>query len=182
MTDVPGSVGERGPAGEIHQRAPFDALIGLGSNIGDKPANIRRAIALLTTPEDVRLVRELRFYRSPPWGVREQDWFVNACIAVATSLAPHDLLARCLAVENEMKRVRERRWGPRIIDVDVLTYGNTTSDDPALTLPHPRIAERAFVLLPLRDIAPGIVIGGHGLDHWLAEVDATGVTPIDDTA
>lgn len=157
----------------------YDALIGLGSNIGDKAANIRRAVALLTDRGDVRLVRASRLYRTPPWGVLEQDWFVNACIAVATSLGPHELLARCLAVENEMKRVREMRWGPRTIDVDVLTYKDITLDDPDLVLPHPRITERAFVLLPLRDIAPGIVIAGHGLAHWLGKVDATGVTPIE---
>lgn len=159
--------------------APSDALVGLGSNIGDKAANIRQAIALLTERGDIRLVRASRFYRSPPWGVLEQDWFVNACIAVTTDLGPHELLARCLAVENEMKRVREVRWGPRIIDVDVLTYKDATLNDPDLVLPHPRITERAFVLLPLQDIAPGIVIAGHGLAHWLATIDTAGVVPIE---
>lgn len=168
-------------AGTGQTPAPFDALIGLGSNIGDKADNIRRAIGLLTDAGDIRLVRESRLYRSPPWGVLDQDWFVNACIAVSTALAPHELLARCLAVENEMKRVREQRWGPRIIDVDVLTYNNETVDDPELTLPHPRITERAFVLLPLRDIAPDLVIGDRSLAHWLAETDTAGVTPVDDT-
>lgn len=162
-----------------HDASPFDALVGLGSNIGDKVANIRQAITLLMEPGDIRLVRTSRFYRTPPWGVLEQDWFVNACIAVATELGPHELLARCLAVENEMKRVREVRWGPRIIDVDVLTYKDVTLSDPELTLPHPRITERAFVLLPLADIAPGIVIAGHGLAHWLAAVDTAGVLPIE---
>lgn len=157
----------------------FDALIGLGSNIGDKAANIRQAVALLTERGDIRVVATSRFYRTPPWGVLEQDWFVNACIAVATGLGPYELLARCLEVENEMKRVRAERWGPRIIDVDVLTYKDVVLDDPNLTIPHPRITERAFVLLPLKDIAPHLVIRGHGLDAWLAKVDAAGVTPID---
>lgn len=160
------------------QAADFDALIGLGSNIGDKAANIERAIALLTERGDIGLVRKSRFYRTPPWGVLEQDWFVNACIAIETALGPHELLARCLSVENEMKRVRELRWGPRVIDVDILTYKDVELSDPDLILPHPRITERAFVLMPLEDIAPGIVIAGHGLEHWLANVEVTGVTPM----
>jgi 2-amino-4-hydroxy-6-hydroxymethyldihydropteridine diphosphokinase len=160
-------------------RPAFDALIGLGSNIGDKAANIRRAIALLTERGDIRLVAASRLYRTAPWGVTEQDWFVNACIAVATELSPHDLLARCLAVEDAMKRVRERRWGPRVIDVDLLVYRDVTLSEPALTLPHPRIAERAFVLVPLAEIAPELKIGGHPLGHWLARVNAREVTPLD---
>ena len=159
--------------------ADFDALIGLGSNMGDKPANIRDAIRRLTEAGDIRLVRASRLYRTPPWGVLEQDWFVNACIAVATDLAPYDLLARCLAVETEMKRVRHQRWGPRVIDVDVLTYRNVTLDDPKLMVPHPRIVERAFVLLPLKDIAPDLTVSGHGLDHWIGSVDTDGVEPIE---
>lgn len=157
----------------------YDALIGLGSNIGDKPANIARAIALLTEKGDIRLVRASRLYRTAPWGVHDQDWFVNACIAVATDLAPRDLLARCLAVEDTMKRVRKERWGPRVIDVDVLVYRSVTMSDPDLTLPHPRVTERAFVLVPLAEIAPDLEIAGHGLAHWLARVDAADVTPLD---
>lgn len=160
--------------------ARFDATIGLGSNIGDKAANIARAIDLLAEKGDIRLVAASRLYRTAPWGVLDQDWFVNACIAVATALPPHALLARCLSVEQEMKRVREGRWGPRVIDVDLLTYRGVTLNDPDLTLPHPRIRERAFVLVPLADIAPDLKIGGHGLAHWLAKTDAGGVTPLAD--
>jgi 2-amino-4-hydroxy-6-hydroxymethyldihydropteridine diphosphokinase len=160
--------------------AGFDALIGLGSNVGDKRANISRAIALLTEPGDVRLVRASRLYRTAPWGVLDQDWFVNACISVATKLAPRELLARCLAVEQEMKRVREQRWGPRVIDADVLAYHDFTMNEPDLVLPHPRIAERAFVLVPLAEIAPDLEIQGHGLAHWLARVDAGDVVPLDE--
>lgn len=164
---------------ERPQPSPFDALIGLGSNIGDKAANIGRAIGLLTEPGDIRLVRASRLYRTAPWGVLDQDWFVNACISIATDLAPHALLARCLAVEQEMKRVRAERWGPRVIDVDVLVYRDVTLSDPDLTLPHPRIAERAFVLVPLAEIAPGLQIGGHDPAHWLARLDAGNVVPLD---
>jgi len=160
-------------------RPPFDALIGLGSNIGDKAENVRRAIALLTGQGDIRLVRASRLYRSAPWGKRDQDWFVNAVVAVATKLDPHELLARCLAVEEQMKRVRKERWGPRIIDVDVLTYRNVTLSEPDLVLPHPRVTERAFVLVPLAEIAPSIEIAGHRPSHWLARLDAGDVVPIE---
>jgi 2-amino-4-hydroxy-6-hydroxymethyldihydropteridine diphosphokinase len=158
--------------------AAFDALIGLGSNVGDKPANIARAIELLTEKGDIRLVRASRLYRTAPWGVLDQDWFVNAVIAVATGLDPHALLARCLAVEHQMKRVREQRWGPRVIDVDVLTYRNLTLSDPDLILPHPRIVERAFVLVPLAEVAPTVEIAGHRPAHWLARLDARDVVPL----
>lgn len=158
----------------------YDALIGLGSNIGDKAANVRRAIGLLTEQGDIRLLAASRLFRTAPWGVKDQDWFVNACIAVATTLPPRDLLARCLAVEQAMKRVRHERWGPRVIDVDVLVYRDATIDEPGLTLPHPRITQRAFVLVPLSDIAPDLEIAGHPLAHWLARVSPGEVTPIGD--
>lgn len=160
--------------------APYDALIGLGSNIGDKAENIRSAIALLTDGGDVHIVATSRLYRTAPWGVTEQDWFVNACIAVATKLSPADLLARCQSVENTMKRVRKERWGPRTIDVDVLVYNGITQDDPTLMLPHPRITERAFVLVPLAEIAPDLVLNGHPLSHWLSRVDLSEVTLLDE--
>ncbi|MCC7250337.1 2-amino-4-hydroxy-6-hydroxymethyldihydropteridine diphosphokinase [Hyphomicrobium sp.] len=159
----------------------FDALIGLGSNIGDKAANIRRAIGLLTEQGDIRLMRASRLYRTAPWGVTDQDWFVNACIAVATDLPPRELLARCLAVEDTMGRVREKHWGPRVIDVDLLAYGDAAMNDPDLTLPHPRITARAFVLVPLSEIAPSLEIAGHGLAHWLAETNADEVVPLEES-
>jgi 2-amino-4-hydroxy-6-hydroxymethyldihydropteridine diphosphokinase len=159
----------------------FDALIGLGSNIGDKRANVRRAIALLTEKGDILLVAASRLYRTAPWGVRDQDWFVNACIAVATDLSPRELLARCLGVEETLKRVRKERWGPRVIDVDVLTYRDATMDDPDLTLPHPRITERAFVLVPLMDIAPSVEIAGHVPAYWLARLEANEVVPLEES-
>jgi 2-amino-4-hydroxy-6-hydroxymethyldihydropteridine diphosphokinase len=143
--------------------AGFDALIGLGTNIGDKAANIAQAIALLAADDDVRLVAKSRLYRSEPWGVVDQDWFVNAVVSVATTLSPHDLLKRCQSVENRMGRIRDKRWGPRVIDVDVLTYRNQTIDTPDLKVPHPLIAERAFVVLPMGDVAPDIVIDKRSL-------------------
>lgn len=159
----------------------FDAAIGLGSNLGDKAGNIARAIALLTADGDVRLVKRSRDYASPPWGVVEQDAFVNACITVATSLTADDLLARCQKVEIEMGRVRHKKWGPRVIDADILTYRNETIHTADLTVPHPYIAERAFVLLPLAEIAPDLIIGGVTLKELIGKVDASGVHPLPKT-
>lgn len=158
--------------------AAYDALIGLGSNIGDKAANIAQAIELLTGEGDIRLVTASRVYRTAPWGVTDQDWFANACIAVATDLAPHALLARCLGVEQTMKRVRKERWGPRIIDVDVLVYRDRVLNEPDLVVPHPRITQRGFVLVPLHEIAPGLVIDGRTIEAWLGDIDARDVVPL----
>lgn len=157
----------------------FDATLGLGSNIGDRVGNIEEAIERVTADGIVSVVARSRFYRTAPWGVTDQDWFVNACIAVRTKLSARELLHRCQAVENDMARVRTRRWGPRNIDVDVLTYRDVKLDEPDLIVPHPRIAERAFVLVPLKDIAPDLKIGGASLDEMLSKLDASDVQPLE---
>lgn len=159
-------------------RPPFDATIGLGSNIGDKAENIDTAIAMLTRDSDVRLVAQSRKYRSAPWGVLDQDWFVNAAISVATRLSPHALLKKCQLIENEMGRVRKQRWGPRLIDVDVLTYRDQIIATADLKVPHPLIAERSFVLLPLRDVAPDVRISGATLDQLIAALGVNDTIPL----
>ena len=161
-----------------HQRG-FDATIGLGSNIGEKAANIDRAIALLTNDKSVRLVSASRKYRSAPWGVTDQDWFVNACISIETGLSPRELLARCQHVENEMGRVRRQKWGPRLIDVDILTYRDQVIHEADLIVPHPLIAERSFVLIPLKEVAPAIQIGGMPLDKLIEALDAKDTVAFD---
>jgi 2-amino-4-hydroxy-6-hydroxymethyldihydropteridine diphosphokinase len=148
----------------------FDALIGIGSNVGDKAGNITRAIELLCRDGTVRLVRASRIYRSEPWGIAQQDWFANAAISVATSHPPHDLLRRCLAVEDDMGRVRQLKWGPRLIDVDVLTYRSETINAPDLKLPHPYIEQRSFVLVPLLDIAPNAIVRGRTVTELAAAI------------
>lgn len=155
--------------------ADFDAILGLGSNMGDKRAHIAGAIEILTATGDMRLVARSRDYRSAPWGKTDQDWFVNACIAVATRLTAHEVLQRCFEAERQLGRVRQDRWGPRSIDCDVLVFGDTISNTPELTLPHPRITERAFVLVPLIEIAPEVVIQGHRAQYWLSKIDASDV-------
>lgn len=157
----------------------FDCIVALGSNIGDKAANIGKAIALLTAKGDVRLVARSRNYATEPWGKTDQDWFVNAAIAVATELAPRELLARCKEIERRMGRVATEKWGPRIIDLDLLVYGDAAFSDAELVLPHPHIGARAFVLAPLMDIAPDLVIDGKSVRAMYGAVDATGVRPLD---
>lgn len=156
----------------------FDALIGIGSNVGDKAENIARALALLTAGGAVRLVKVSGLYRSPPWGILEQDWFVNAAAAVATDLSAHDLLRQCLAVEDEMGRVRRQKWGPRLVDVDVLTYRSETIDAPDLKVPHPFIEQRPFVLVPLLEIAPDVSIRGRPVRELVRAIDVSGCTAL----
>ncbi len=140
-------------------------------------ATFDRAIAMLCDGDAVRLMARSSDYRTPPWGVTDQPPFINAVIAVATSLSPHDLLARALKVERALGRDREseRRWGPRTLDIDLLAYDDLVLNDPDLTLPHPRLFERAFVLVPLAEIAPDRVIAGIRVRDALARVDASGI-------
>jgi 2-amino-4-hydroxy-6-hydroxymethyldihydropteridine diphosphokinase len=155
--------------------ADFDAILGLGSNLGDKRANIARAIEHLTADGSLRLVARSHDYHSAPWGKTDQDWFVNACISVATSLTAHEVLERCFEAERELRRVRQERWGPRTLDCDLLVYRDVHSDAPELTLPHPRITERAFVLVPMLEVAPDQVINGRRISSWLNALDANDV-------
>ena len=158
----------------------FDAIIALGSNIGDIRANMARALELLGATGDVTVVARSRDFKTPPWGKTDQPWFANACAGVATRLAPKALLERCLAVEQQLGRVRTEKWGPRIIDMDVLVHRDGAFEDSDLVLPHPRITERAFVLAPLADIASDLELNGRRVTEWLRAVDTTGVEPFPD--
>jgi len=154
-----------------------EALVAFGGNVGDARATLRHAVASFCDGAAVRLLARSSDYRTPPWGVTDQPPFVNLCVAVATALSPHDLLARALAVERALgrDRAREQHWGPRPIDIDLLAYDDLTLDDPDLTLPHPRLFERAFVLVPLAEIAPDRRIKGVRIADALARVDAAGI-------
>ncbi|MGN6572477.1 MAG: 2-amino-4-hydroxy-6-hydroxymethyldihydropteridine diphosphokinase [Pseudolabrys sp.] len=138
------------------------AFIALGGNVGDSRAILDRAVVLLCDGAGVRLLASSSDYRTAPWGVTEQAPFVNLCIAVETALTPHLLLARAHEVERALgrDRAREQRWGPRTCDIDILAYADVSLNDEALILPHPRLFERAFVLIPLAEIAPDLVIAG----------------------
>lgn len=157
----------------------FDCIVALGSNLGDKTANIDRAIELLTEAGDVRLLARSRNYATEPWGKTDQDWFVNAAIAVATSLSPLSLLVRCKDIEQRMGRVEVERWGPRIIDLDLLVYRGVTLDGPDLVLPHPHIGARAFVLAPLMDLDPELVINGKSVREMYEAIDHSSVRPLE---
>ena len=132
--------------------------IGLGSNLGDRKKNVRRALALIE--RDLGPVRSSALYETDPVGVTDQPKFVNAVAELETETPPRELLDRLLAIELELGRDRssERRWGPRVIDLDVLLYGDEVIDEPGLTVPHPRLAERRFALEPLHELAPALVL------------------------
>ncbi|HEY5280340.1 MAG TPA: 2-amino-4-hydroxy-6-hydroxymethyldihydropteridine diphosphokinase [Pseudolabrys sp.] len=138
------------------------AFLALGGNVGDTRAILDRAVVQLCDGKGVRLLARSADYRTPPWGVTEQAPFINLCIAVETSLTPPQLLARAHDVERTLgrDRAREQRWGPRTADIDLIAYDDVVLDDEILTLPHPRLFERAFVLIPLAEIAPDLVISG----------------------
>jgi 2-amino-4-hydroxy-6-hydroxymethyldihydropteridine diphosphokinase len=154
-----------------------DALLALGGNVGDVRATLERAITMLCDGEKMRLIARSSDYRTPPWGVTDQPPFVNAAVAVATQLMPHALLARAQGIERALGRVRanEPRWGPRPIDIDLIAYDDLVLNTAELTLPHPRLFERAFVLVPLAEIVPERLIGSIKVRDALAKIDRTGV-------
>jgi 2-amino-4-hydroxy-6-hydroxymethyldihydropteridine diphosphokinase len=130
------------------------AFLGIGSNLGDRLAHLQLAVDHLAAAAGVRVTAVSAVYETDPVGGPVQDDFLNAVVEVDTSLDPHDLLARAHDAETAARRVRTVRWGPRTLDVDVLWIDGYTSDDPALTVPHPRLSERGFVLAPLHDLDP----------------------------
>ena len=154
-----------------------EAFLGLGGNVGNARKTIDEAIMLLCGKSGIRLLARSFAYRTAPWGVEDQPAFINVCIAVETSLTPYRVLAQAQAVENALgrDRGRERRWGPRSIDIDLLAYDDLKLQTPELTLPHPRLFERAFMLVPLAEIAPERMIGGVRLRDALARLDRSGV-------
>lgn len=156
------------------------AFLALGGNVGDVRATFDRAIAMLCDGAAVRLMARSSDYRTPPWGITDQPAFLNAVIEVATSLSPHDLLSRALDCERALGRDRagEQRWGPRKIDIDILAYDAIVLHDADLTLPHRYLLERAFVLVPLAEIAPDLFINGVRVGDALAGIDAGGIEKV----
>ncbi|QFT29738.1 2-amino-4-hydroxy-6-hydroxymethyldihydropteridine diphosphokinase [Roseibium porphyridii] len=139
--------------------APTRCALGLGSNLGDPQANLENAVQLLDRTNGITVVTRSSDYRTPPWGPVPQDDYVNICLVVDTTLSPQDLLKRCLETEAELGRVRDIRWGPRKIDIDVLIYGLEKVEETDLEIPHPRMGDRAFVLIPLSEIWPDAPLG-----------------------
>lgn len=161
-----------------------ESLIGLGGNLGNVRETFDRAIRALCDGAEVRLVARAANYRTPPWGFEAQPPFLNTCVAVETALSPRALLDRAMAVERAFGRRREAetRWGPRTLDIDLLAYDDVAVDEPGLTLPHPRLFERAFVLVPLVEIRPDAVIAGRSVRSALASLDTRGIERLPDGA
>jgi 2-amino-4-hydroxy-6-hydroxymethyldihydropteridine diphosphokinase len=157
-----------------------EALVALGGNIGPVRETLDRAITAFCDGRDVKLIARSSDYRTPPWGIEDQPPFVNCCIVAETALPPQALLARAQGVESAFGRDRahERRWGPRTLDIDLIAYGDLALAAAGLTLPHPRWSERAFVLVPLAEIAPERMIGGTRVREALARIDRTGITKL----
>jgi 2-amino-4-hydroxy-6-hydroxymethyldihydropteridine diphosphokinase len=138
------------------------AYVGLGANLGDREGTLRRALELLAADPDVEVVAVSRLRETEPVGVVDQPRFLNGAAALETELGARELLERLLAVERRLGRVRGERWGPRTVDLDLLLHGDAVVDEPGLTLPHPRLHERRFVLEPLAELAPDLEVPGRG--------------------
>ena len=160
-----------------------DAYIGIGSNLDDPERQVRSAIADLAHLPESRLLRASRLFRTAPWGRTDQPAFVNAAAVVATRLSPRALLDALLAIERAHGRHRDgTRWGPRVLDLDILLFGDMRIAEPGLDVPHPHLAERAFVLLPLADLAPGLFVPGQcRISELLDNVDTHGSEPLPET-
>ncbi len=155
--------------------------LALGSNVGDKANNLRRALRALASEPGIELTAVSRFYRTAPWGKTDQDWFVNACALARMNLKPEALLERVKRLEVELGRKPAERWGPRVIDIDLIAYGDVTLKTERLTLPHPELFNRAFVLVPLSEIAPDLAIAGVRVGEAAARLGdaAAEIVPLD---
>ena len=158
------------------------AWLGLGSNLQQPLEQLREALGRLERAEGVEVLKLSSFYRTPPWGDENQPGFINAVVQVETSLDPIPLLHVLQSIEGEMGRQRnKRRWGPRLIDLDLLLYGDQQLQSDELVLPHPRMFERAFVLMPLCELAATREIPGHGvIEKLLEKVDCSGIFRLND--
>lgn len=146
-----------------------DVFLGLGSNLGDREANIREALDRLSRDEHVTIKRLSSIYETAPQGRFDQPDFLNAVVLIETDLDPIDLLDMILLTESEIGRVRAEHWGPRLIDIDILLFDNVVMNATDLTIPHPRMMERAFVMVPLAEIAPDLRLPGGKTTSEMAE-------------
>ncbi|GAA3394151.1 2-amino-4-hydroxy-6-hydroxymethyldihydropteridine diphosphokinase [Streptomyces roseoviridis] len=177
---VPAAVTAAVDAADITLSNPKWAVLALGANLGNRLETLQGTVDALEDTPGLRVKAVSPVYETEPWGVDPgtQPSYLNAVVLVKTTLPPSSLLERAHAVEEAFHRVREERWGARTLDVDIITYADVTSDDPLLTLPHPRAHQRAFVLAPWHDVDPEAQLPGHGpVTQLLATVGHEGVTP-----
>lgn len=161
---------------------PTRAYVGIGANIGDVETTLMEALWALDSLPQTSIRAQSKLYRSPPWGNTNQPEFINGVVELQTRLAPRVLLNYLLEIETRFGRDRSEgeKWGPRELDLDLLTFGEEQMDEPGMHVPHPRIAERAFVLVPLAEIAPSLVIVGAGtVSDMLAAVDGSQIIAMD---
>ena len=176
---VPASVVHQVDAADTTLNNPQRAVIALGSNVGNRLERLQSAVDALADTPGMKVEAVSPVYETEPWGVdpASQPSYFNAVVLVRTTLPPSSLLERGHAIEEALERVRDEHWGPRTIDVDIVAYQGVVSDDPLLTLPHPRAHERAFVLVPWYDLDPGAEVPGHGaVAELLARLGREGVS------
>jgi 2-amino-4-hydroxy-6-hydroxymethyldihydropteridine diphosphokinase len=157
--------------------------LGLGSNLQQPVAQLQQALKRLGDTTGLEVLRTSSFYRTPPWGDEKQDDFINAVVQIETSLDPIPLLRVLQSIENVMGRQRSDgcRWGPRLIDIDLLLYGKQQFQSAELEIPHPRMFERAFVLKPLSELDANLEISGHGtVGELLQDLDCSGIIQVKD--
>ncbi|MEZ5811324.1 MAG: 2-amino-4-hydroxy-6-hydroxymethyldihydropteridine diphosphokinase [Rhizobiaceae bacterium] len=150
-------------------------FVGLGGNLGDPRRAMASAIRALSAAEGIEVVAVSSLYRTPPWGKTDQPDFLNAVAELRCLRQPRKLLELCLETERSLKRERRERWGPRVIDIDILAFGDRVLAEPGLAVPHPRLAERAFVLVPLAEIAGDFVVARRRVSDMLADIDTSGI-------
>ncbi|MBJ7906774.1 2-amino-4-hydroxy-6-hydroxymethyldihydropteridine diphosphokinase [Streptomyces sp. NPDC004549] len=177
---VPASVVEKVDEADSTLHNPQWAVLSFGANLGNRLETLQAAVDAFEDTPGVRVKAVSPVYETEPWGVEpgSQPAYFNAVVLLKTTLPPSSLLERAHAVEEAFHRVRDERWGPRTLDVDIVSYAGVTSDDPELTLPHPRAHERAFVLAPWHDVDPGAELPGRGaVAELLSAVTREGVAP-----
>ncbi|GAB4072364.1 2-amino-4-hydroxy-6-hydroxymethyldihydropteridine diphosphokinase [Ancylobacter sonchi] len=160
------------------------AYLCLGSNLGDRAKTMAKAVGLIARTGGVSILSRSSLYETPPWGPVPQGPYLNLVVAIETELSARELLHMLLGVEHAFgrDRTREVRFGPRTIDIDILIYGDEKIDEPDLEIPHPRMMERAFALLPLAEIAPELAVGGVRIRDALAGLDTSGIVRVADAA
>src|ERR1700689_1989037 len=167
------------PSARLEDDGRARIVLALGGNVGDKALSLRRALRAIAGEPGIELTAVSRLYRTAPWGKKDQDWFVNACALGLTRLAPVALLERMKALEVDLGRVSTERWGPRVIDIDLVAYDDISLRSEKLTLPHPELFNRAFVLVPLAEIAPDLIIAGVRVGDAAASSEAAEVMLLD---